>query len=361
MSGLAPASSGENLEKDSLPKSWRQGFPSALLTVKPLNFVLVGLGRISGMHARAYRMLKGARLYGLCDLDAALLRERGKAWGVDNLTQHYEEVLADPAVDAVEILTPHHSHEEMVIQAARAGKHVSVQKPMAVTMKACEAMISACRQGGVKLRVYENFIFYPAYQEAKRLIAEGAIGEPRALRLKLGACGRGGWPVPLKTWLWRLDECHGGYPTVFDDGYHKLSLAYFFFGPVASVKGAVLRSYGKVDSPVALLFQHQQGRLSYFEASLSPFMRLPSPYYSADERVEFVGTEGSLAVTRCSGPLFAEPTLILRRGEEETRRVLPTTGRKASTAAAKTSWTHCERSESPSCRAKPARPSPVWR
>lgn len=291
--------------------------------MKPLNFVMVGLGRISDMHARAYQSMRGALLYGLCDRNDALLRSRGRAWGVDNLYRQYEEVLADPAVDAVEILTPHHAHEAMVVQAARAGKHVSVQKPMAVTEEACEAMITACRDAGVKLRVYENFIFYPAYQEAKKLLEDGAIGEPRALRLKIGACGRGGWPVPIKTWLWRLDERHGGYPTVFDDGYHKLSLAHAFFGPVESVQGVVQSSYGTVDTPVALLFRHRNGRLSYFEASLSPFMTLPSRYYSADERVEMLGTEGILTVTRCTGSLFAEPTLIWRRRGEETRRTLP--------------------------------------
>ena len=70
-------------------------------------------------------------------------------------------------VDAVEILVPHHLHCEMTVQACKAGKHVSVQKPMALNLSQCDEMIEAARENGVRLKVFENFVFYPPYQFAE--------------------------------------------------------------------------------------------------------------------------------------------------------------------------------------------------
>lgn len=278
-----------------------------------LRFGLVGCGRISDLHVPVYRTDAGACLHAICDRDPALLARRSAEWGVERTYSEYQALLDDPEIDAVEIVTPHHLHRDMCLAACRAGKHISVQKPMALTLAECDEMIAGARAAGVQLKVFENFIFYPPYVKARQLIREGAIGEPLAIRLKLGS-GRGGWKIPLAAWLWRLSDAGGGGGlTVLDDGYHKFSLALFFLGPVARVHAWIDRTYGVVDAPAMISWAHRGGAVGLFEATISPHLHLRTRYYPADDRVEISGSEGRIYVSRCTGQLLDEPVLVLER------------------------------------------------
>ncbi len=279
-----------------------------------LNFGIIGCGRITDLHAPGYARSDAARIYAVCDVNEKTCDRRMSEWGAEKKYTDYRQLLEDPAIDAVEIITPHHLHKQITIDACRAGKHVSVQKPMALNVAECDEMIAAAREAGVKLKVFENFVFYPPYVKAKELIDDGAIGEPLSIRIRLGGAGRGGWPVPISAWLWRLNEqtCGGG-PNIFDDGYHKFSLAIHLLGGVDSVHGWVDRSFGIVDCPAMLSWKFKSGVVGYLDSTMSPHMTCKSKYYSVDERVEIVGTEGALWVTRCTATLLDEPALLLFR------------------------------------------------
>ncbi len=284
----------------------------------PVRMGIVGLGRIADLHAKAYRHCDLARLHAVCDLDETLARRRASEWGARRVYTDYRALLADPEVDAVEILTPHHLHREMAIAACRAGKHVSVQKPMALSVEDCDRMIEAARASGVVLRVYENNVFYPPHVKAKAWIQDGAIGEPLSIRLRMAAGGKGGWHIPLRSWLWRLNEqtCGGG-PTIFDDGYHKFSMALHLLGPVETVHAWIDRSFGVIDAPAVITFRYADRRaVGLIEATVSPQMFVRSRYYPVDERIEVTGTVGVLWVTRCAGRLLEEPPLLLYRDGE---------------------------------------------
>ncbi len=287
--------------------------------MRPLNVGIVGCGRITDMHAPGYLRCEDARIHTVCDLDRALVERRQREWGAVRATTSFDEVLADPDIDLVEIITPHHLHRDMAVAACRAGKHVSLQKPMAMSVAECDAIIAAADEAGVLLKVFENFVFYPPYVEAKRLLDDGAIGEPLSVRLRIGSAGKGGWPVPLKAWLWRLEESRcGGGPTIFDDGYHKFSMAIELLGPVESVHAWIDRSFGLIDAPALISWTHEGGRVGCIEATMSPHMTVASDYYPIDERIEIVGSEGSLLVTSCTARFLPGPPLILRRGSTTT-------------------------------------------
>ena len=178
-------------------------------------------------------------------------------------------------------------------------------------------MISACREAGVRFKVFENFVFYPPYRKAHELISEGAIGEPLSINIKLGG-GAGGWWVPLKTWLWRLnyEECGGG-PSVYDDGYHKMSIARWFLGEIESVKAWIDFTFGAIDMPAIITWRYKDTeRLGVWEVNMSPGMLSRGKYYTADERVEITGTDGYLWITRCTAQLTEIPPLILYRDGE---------------------------------------------
>lgn len=286
-----------------------------------INVGIIGGGRISDMHGDSYAQCKGARIYAVCDLNPEVAEQRAREWGAARAYTDYREMLTDHTIDAVEIITPHHLHKRMCIDACEAGKHVSVQKPMAMNVGECDAIIAAAHCHGVKLKVFENFIFYPPYVKAKNLIDEGEIGEVLSIRIRLGGAARGGWKVPLRSWLWRLnvEDCGGG-PTIFDDGYHKFSIGLYLMGEVESVNAWIDRSFAVIDSPAMISWKTKEGgRVGFIDATFSSHMTVKSKYYSADERVEITGTEGVIWITRCTGQLLDEPPLVLyRKGRTET-------------------------------------------
>ena len=178
----------------------------------------------------------------------------------------YQQVLEDKEVDVVELLTPHHLHCPMTVQAAQAGKHISVQKPMALSAAEADQMIAAADKAGVMLRVYETFVYYAPAVRAK---ANDRCGrdrrDPCRAHARQQRHGEPSWKVPLSAWLWRFNEkqCGGG-PLVFDHGYHLFSLGYYLGGPVEKVyawidQTPVKEAAGivKIDAPAMIMFQVQ--------------------------------------------------------------------------------------------------------
>src|SRR5665647_499481 len=150
-----------------------------------MKFVLVGCGRIATLHVAGYQNNADAVLWGVYDINKAAANKFACEYGIRKVYSSYEEVLADPEVTAVELLLPHHLHCEFTVKACSAGKHVSVQKPMAMNLEECDTMIKAAKDNGVKLKVFENFVFYPPYQFAKKMLDDGEIGTPVGIRLKM--------------------------------------------------------------------------------------------------------------------------------------------------------------------------------
>jgi predicted dehydrogenase len=284
----------------------------------PLNVALVGGGRIADLHAPGYLRSPNARLYALCDVSPHVLARRKCEWGLEATFTSYDALLADQDIDIVEILTPHHLHHPMVLKAAAAKKHVSVQKPMALSLQECDEMIEACSRAGVHLKVFENFVFYPPYLRAREVVRNGEIGEPLCIRTRLGS-GYGGWEVPLQSWAWRLNEAEGGKGlTIFDDGFHKFSVAVDFFGPVNSITGWIDRTIAVVDMPAALAWTHRNGQLGYMDTAMTPNFYVEGKYYPADERVEITGSRGVVHVTTCTGrPTETPPLIVVKNGRVE--------------------------------------------
>ena len=136
-------------------------------------FGIVGTGVIAALHAAAIRTLPGARLAAVTDIVAgaagAFAAARGCAAEPD-----LDALLARPDVDVVCVCVPSGLHAEIGIRAARAGKHLAVEKPVDVTLAAADRLIEAARTAGVALTVISQHRFDPALIELKRLIGEGA-------------------------------------------------------------------------------------------------------------------------------------------------------------------------------------------
>ena len=312
-----------------------------------LKFVIIGCGRIATLHARGYKDNPDAELWGVCDINKGAAKKFAEEYGVPEIYESFEEVLADKEVAAVELLLPHHLHCEYTVKACGAGKHVSVQKPMAMNLQECDIMIQAAKDNGVLLKVFENFMYYPPYRLAKRLLDDGEIGSPQGIRLKMNNGGlasanvpidkkvkRGdvpagegvhktGWEINPLSWLWRFNHTlSGGGPTVFDDGFHKFSLAMYLLGDVEKVVAWIGETQilpGIInDTPAAIMWKYKDKQLfGVWDIMSSDEMFIESKYYTCDERVEITGSRGVLWVTRCTGTMLPDvaPVVMYRDGK----------------------------------------------
>ncbi len=289
--------------------------------MKPIGVAIVGCGRISGLHQLGYRDNPDARIVAVCDPNRVRAARKAKEWGVEKVYTDYERVLEDKEVELVELLTPHHLHCPMTVAACRAGKHVSVQKPMALSAAEADQMIAASDAAGVRLRVYETFVYYEPARRAKEMIEAGEIGQVRAVRLHVNTgTGDTAWKVPLSAWLWQFNEkkCGGG-PLVFDHGYHLFSLAYYLGGPVEKVfawidQTQVKEAGGivKIDAPAMIMFQYKASHCyGQLDIEYTPHMRIFSDYYADDDRIEVIGEKGILFINRYTARTVDLPELML--------------------------------------------------
>lgn len=153
-------------------------------TGQPLAVGLIGAGRMGSFHADTLaRRLPGTRLAAIADpAPGAAQQLADQVGGGPSALTDPGELLADPAIDAVVIVTPARTHAGLIEAAARAGKAVYCEKPMALTLAEADRAIDAARQAGVPLQVGFNRRFDPGFRAAHDKIAAGGIGTPQLLR-----------------------------------------------------------------------------------------------------------------------------------------------------------------------------------
>lgn len=241
---------------------------------------LVGAGRMAQTHARVLAVVPTIELCAVCDSvpeNASRLAETLNA-----AVSSFEATLADPDIDAVIIAAPTQAHAALIRQAAGAGKHIFVEKPLAGTLAEADEVILAVKQAGVRCQVGFQRRFDPAYAEAKRAIDAGELGEIATFR----GVSRDPAPPPLD-----FLKTSGGL--MVDLGVHDLDTMRFLVGEVTEVRavGAVQRlpglaEYGLFDSAVATV-RFENGALGTLELGLHTA-------YGYDIRAEVLGERGRL-------------------------------------------------------------------
>ncbi len=281
--------------------------------MQKLHVAFIGLGRIADLHFEGYKNNKKARLYAVCDKNTELVKKRETQWKAVAGYRDYTELLSDPCVDAVEILTPHTLHERIAVAAARAHKHIALQKPMTIDLAGADRILETTKQSDKIFRVTDNYAFYPPIRLAKKIIENGEIGNPISIRIKFIGGGSGGWDVPPEAWQWRLKENTEsggirGFDT-FDHGHHLWTTAWYLCGGVERVAGWIDSIDGIIDAPSVMIWKHTSGVYGSIEFVHMPALKIPSKYYANDEWIEVSGTQGIVVIHRCTGTIIKGPVV----------------------------------------------------
>jgi len=153
--------------------------------LKKVNFGVIGLKGIGQIHINAIKEVEEASLVAVADIDEAVGRAVASRYGVEWYGD-YEKMLEDGDVDAVTICTPHFLHASMALKAIEYGKHVLVEKPMAISVVEADGMVNEARRRDVKLGVVYQYRLHPVYRKIKDVIENDEIGS--ILRVCMEAC-----------------------------------------------------------------------------------------------------------------------------------------------------------------------------
>lgn len=261
---------------------------------------ILGPGRISRAFRTGLAGLEGATAVAVASRVTARARAFADEFGVPRAYGSYADLLADPAVDAVYIGLPNGMHPEWSIAAARAGKHVLCEKPLAATEADAEAMFGAAREAGVWLMEAFMYRFHPRTRRLAELVADGAVGPVRAVQ------GSMGFTVG-ETANTRLSaELAGG--AALDVGCYPVSLARMVIGArPAHVFAAARWADAGVDAALAGSLDYPGGELGQVYGSM----------FAADHQTAVViGSEGMIQVPVPFGPPPDGPTrLVITRGD----------------------------------------------
>lgn len=268
-----------------------------------LRVAIVGCGLISKQHIPAYlQNADRARITVCCDPVRERAEEAAALAGGAKVVTDYREVLEDPEVDSIDLLTPHAHHVDGVIEAAKAGKHILCQKPLARTLDECDRMIAAAQDAGVTLFYGEMNRTSEPVVAAKRAIDEGRIGTLVGLHAMYTHWQGGDY---LKT-AWRYDPEEAGGGQLLDGGIHLLDVLLHLGGKVTGVMCHTARFRPELggEDTATLSLRYQGGHLGTLFSTHS------SGSWSPDAYCTVIGTEGVLTLGGSHGPLA-----LHRRGQ----------------------------------------------
>jgi len=253
-----------------------------------VKFAIVGTGSIVPIHAQAIQSIHDAELVAIFGRSTPKAQELAAKFNCDWYS-NYQEMLKRTDIDAVSICTPNGLHAELGIEAALAGKHVIIEKPIDVTIEKANALIKTCQKQGVKLGIIFQRRYSDGVMALKTLLNQGKLGE-----LIFGGCYvklyRSQAYYDSAAWRGTWDVDGGG--VLMNQGIHYIDMLQFLAGPVAEVTGHC-GTFGhiglEVEDTASAAIKFQSGALGVIEGTTCAYPGLVS-------RVDIYGTEGSAVI-----------------------------------------------------------------
>jgi predicted dehydrogenase len=268
-----------------------------MTSTNPVRACLVGLGWWGGEFARAAEKVDGFQ-FTACFARTADTRNAFAEKHSLRALESWEAVLKDPDIDAVLLATPHSTHARMVEEAASAGKHVFVEKPLVLHVPDGQRAIAACERAGVRLAVGHQRRFQPAHRELKKLIDTGELGQ--AIQAEANFSYGFAFNLDQASWRAQPDENPAGAMTGL--GIHHADNLQYLLGPVKSVfaSSRSVHPQTKLDDVTAALLEFESGAQGY----LATNMLTPKVFYInvyGTEANAFAENEGSRLTLQWKG------------------------------------------------------------
>jgi len=250
-----------------------------------VRFGILGGGSIAFFHADAFVEIEDALLVGISDVNIESGKKFAEKYGI-KAYESFDQMLADSEIDAVCICTPSGFHKEQAIAGLRAGKHIVLEKPMALSVSDAEEIEKVCAECGKVLTVISQLRYSKDIQRVKKLVADGAFGQ-------LVFCD-----LYMKYWRdpeyysqsnWRGTEKYDYCGPLFNQGIHGVDILLYLAGDAKVLKGRTKTLYHDVeicDTATALL-EFDNGALGVVEASTCA-----NPGF--DRKIEIIGSNGNV-------------------------------------------------------------------
>ena len=229
--------------------------------MKTIRWGMIGCGSVAEVKSGpGFYKARDSALLALTSARPESARDYARRHGVPRVYENSAQLLADAEIDAVYIATPPSSHKRFALEAARAGKHVYVEKPMAMRLGECQEIVDACEKHGVRLFVAFYRRAMPRFLKIREWIDSGRIGEVRSVRVVQHQKS-----APEEnsrdTLPWRLKPEISGGGKFLDMGVHELDLFDFLFGAIKEVYGIAANRAGlyDVEDTVTALWRHESG------------------------------------------------------------------------------------------------------
>jgi predicted dehydrogenase len=258
--------------------------------MKKIGFGLIGCGIFGSVHAKAINASRQATLVSVCDSSLERARKISDQYEVGSITDNWKEILDNPDVEAVSVATPDFEHARIVIDALNAGKHVLVEKPMALTVGECEKIISARDTNGVKLMVDFHNRWSIPFVHVRRMVESGELGDLLMINIRLNDTIF----VPTKMLSWADKSSPAGFL-----GSHLADLVRWITGAevkkVYSVSRSVVLKKAGINTPdfQQSILELSSGGTAYIENCWIVAESAPNVF---ELSAEFIGSKGSTFV-----------------------------------------------------------------
>jgi predicted dehydrogenase len=209
-----------------------------------IHWGIIGCGNVTELKSGpAFNKIPNSSLVAVMRRDEALVRDYAQRHRVPKWYTNADSLINDPEVNAIYIATPPRFHEEYALAAMQAGKHVYVEKPMALDLKACERMHQYAEKSGVKLVVAHYRRALPMFLKVKQLLSEQAIGAIRTVSINFLQPDKSG-KITQTADNWRVDPAMAGAGLFYDLAPHQLDLLVYYFGNAIKSNGMAVNQAG---------------------------------------------------------------------------------------------------------------------
>ena len=252
-----------------------------------IKFGILGCGLVSETHAECMMELEDAVLLGVCDRAEENAKKFAEIYDA-SVFSTYEEMLANPEIDAVCICVPSGLHAEMADKALDAGKHIVLEKPMALNVEDCDRLIKKCGEKKLCLTVISQLRFSPSIQRVKGLIDSGELGRILSADLYMKYWRKAEY---YSTSTWRGTFKMDGGGALMNQGIHGIDIMQYLLGDIKVLGSKVKTAYHniEVEDLAAAVVEYPCGALGVIQGSTCL-----NPGFS--RQIEIVGTDGYVVI-----------------------------------------------------------------